>query len=358
MPLLSPALDDKLMRMRVSTDMRAQLYDEIAAMLENGKSLNETLAKAYEIACTVGSGARSPKAVMLYELKQATGAGKPFSSALKRWAPMMEYTLIAVGEETGDLLGAFKHVQFMHEKRGELVKTFILKVPYPVLLFVGAGAMLWSMSVEQIPQMLQIAPESEWSGSAWLLIQLAHLTTSYGLYAIAAVVLVITATIVSLSRWTGDLRYRADKFGPWKAYRQVQGAMFMLSYATLVAAGVNQDEALAMLIRNASPYLAERLNAARLGIARGRSFGQALRLAEYDFPDTEANAYIEMLSDLDGFPAALLKYSRKWMDRTVGRINAFLNVFFVAGILAVAGLGLIAITSTQQMTEITKKIQP
>lgn len=358
MPLLSPALDDKLMRLRVSTEMRAQLYDEISAMLENGKSLGETLDKAYEIACTVGSGASSPKAVMLYELRQATGAGKPFSSALKRWAPLMEYTLIAMGEETGKLLEAFKHVQFMHEKRGELLKTFVLKVPYPVLLFVGAGAMLWSISDQQVPQMLSIAPESEWTGMAWLLIQMAQATTSYGLYLVALIVGVVALIGWSLPRWTGDWRYRFDNLGPWKAYRKVQGAMFMLSYATLVSAGKNQDDALELLIRHATPYLNERLRATRLGIARGKSFGQALRQAEYDFPDPEANAYIEMLSDLDGFAEALLKYSRKWMERTVGHISAFLNAFFIGGILTIAALGFVTVASTNQMTEITKKIQP
>lgn len=360
MTLLSPALDDKLTRLRVSTDMRAQLYDEISAMLENGTPLSEILEKAYEIACTVGSGARSPRAVMLYELKQSTAAGRPlaFSSALKRWAPPMEHALIAVGEQTGDLVNAFQHVRFLHDKRGDLVKTFMLKVPYPIFLFLGAGAMLWSISSEQIPQMLSIAPESEWSGAAWLLIQLAQGTTSYGLYLLAAVVAITAAIIWSLPNWTGDLRYRVDNFGPWKAYRQVQGALFMLSYSSLVVAGVNQDEALELLIGNASPYLAERLMATRMGVASGRNLGEALRLAEYNFPDPQANAYIEMLADLDRFPHALLRYARKWMDRTTSNISAFLNAFFVAGILAVAALGAVTISSTGQMTEISKKIQP
>ncbi|WP_049396865.1 type II secretion system F family protein [Stenotrophomonas maltophilia] len=357
MVLLSPALSDKLVRLQVTTSVRAQLYEEISAMIQNGKSLNETLSKAYEVTCQYGAGAGSARAQFIYELKQAAAAGKKFSGALKRWAPPMETTLIAVGEGTGDLVKAFENVRFMHESEGEITSTFVTKVPYPVALFVATVGMLWMLADQQVPQMLAIAPQEAWSGPAGLMIHLAQATQAYSVPVGAAIVLGVIAVAVSLPRWTGSLRHRFDRFGPWAVYRRVQGSQFLLSYATLVNAGVSQDRALEQLIGEASPYLHERLSAARLGIARGRSFGEALRKAEYDFPDPEANAYIEMMSDLDGFAPALLDYSKRWMKRTVKRVGSVLNAFFFASILGVASIAALTAVSSFQMTEVAKKIQ-
>ncbi|MGX9960646.1 type II secretion system F family protein [Xanthomonas euvesicatoria] len=356
MTLLSPALDDAWIRMRLSAKDRATFYRSLSLLLKNGVILQKALEKIYMVESGFGEHPNRPKCLMINDILMHVRDGRSFSEAIAHWAPPMEASLIAAGDASGDMDTAFRDVLDLHASRSLLMKTFFTKVPYPIVLFIAAGAMLVSLAANQVPPMLSIAPLEFWSGAGWALIVVSTFVQSWWPYLLGAAVAITVAVGVSLPRATGELRYRLDKFGPWKAYRQFTGAMFLKSYATMVKNQIKQKSALELLTDKATPYLRERLRATLVGINMGRNFGESLRYAEYDFPDPEAIAYIELLSDLEGFEVALTQYASEWMESAVERVSRFLNVFFVASLLAVGCVAAMTVLSSQQMTEVSRRM--
>ncbi|MBV6855882.1 type II secretion system F family protein [Xanthomonas euvesicatoria] len=356
MELFSPATQLKLARARLGAPDRARFYRELALLLGNNVLLADALERIHGVATMFGKKPNAPKALMVKDMMNQVAEGRSLAQALGQWAPAMETSLIAAGEASGDIRSAFRDVLDLHESRSLLTKTFLVKVPYPILMYLAAGAMLVSMAKNQVPPMLSIAPIEEWTGASRLMIHAATAVDASWPYLLALAAVVAGFVIWSLPMLTGNIRYYLDKFGPWKAYRNFAGAMFLKSYATMVRNQIKQQDALLLLSSKATPYLRERIDGALMGISMGKNFGASLRRSDYDFPDPEAIAYIELLSDLEGFDAALANFATDWLETAVSKISAVLNLFFYSSILFIAALGAVTVISSQQMTSVAQTL--
>ena len=61
--------------------------------------------------------------------------------------------------------------------------------------------------------------------------------------------------------WTGRLRAMLDKMPPWSFYRLLQGGSWLMSFSSMMVAGMQAAEALRKMMPVANPYLRERLRA-------------------------------------------------------------------------------------------------
>jgi hypothetical protein len=136
------------------------------------------------------------------------------------------------------------------------------------------------------------------------------------LLSLMAAVLVAWTTW-SLNNLTGRVRRWLDHLVPWSVYKDFQGVAFLLNISALLRADVKTLDALDILSRNASPWLLERLNAARRLVRQGQHLGLALRNSGYQFPSKDSVNKLVLLTDGDNAEIIIENYARHWLIRAV-----------------------------------------
>lgn len=83
---------------RLSNATRLKLYRKLASLLRNRFSLMNALDMIHEGASNGGKNPKEPMAIAIAAWGQALQNGKPFSEALRGWAPNQERLMLSVGD--------------------------------------------------------------------------------------------------------------------------------------------------------------------------------------------------------------------------------------------------------------------
>lgn len=158
-------------------------------------------------------------------------------------------------------------------------------------------------------------------------------------------------TVWSLPNMTGLLRKKVlDNLPPWSLYREIQGVAFMLNYSALTRAQVNAEGALLLLMKNASPWLHERLRETLKLLRRGRNLGQALDQNGYHFPSRLAIDRLILLTSGDHAEAIIENFAHNQLDKALKKITALASrLQLILYLLAGLYMGLVAY-STQNLS--------
>ncbi len=331
------SLADTFNRMSVSSRTRAEIYNVLGSLLDNGALLSDSLQKLYDIYSDEGRKPTRATAAMLYEVKGMVEDGKTFAQAIEAWVSPEEAALIAAGERTGNLRAAFKDALYLISVRSRIWGSVAGGVVYPIILAIALVVMLKIIAYKVIPALSKTSPAETWEGAGHLTYLMSYFVQHYGLVSLILTCILIAAVIVSLPIMTGTPRYYADKLPPWSIYRRINGGLFMLALAVLIRSGVKQAEALELLLSNANRYMRERLEAAIYGTTKGLFLGQALLESEFDFPDRRTILLLTILDKLDGFDVALRRFADDELVRVQKQVEASMKTFYVA-MLALMGL--------------------
>lgn len=339
-------------RAKRDAKMRARFYRELEVMLRNGVSIDEALGQIHQIASDFGRRPNAPKAVMIADLRARPGEN--FDSGITRWAPPLEATMIGIGFQTGRMADSFDAVELLLQRRSELIETCLKLIPYPLVLVAMTLVMLVSINSDMTPAMLAMAPASEWTGPAAALMLMGHIASIVWLPVAILAPLIALAIAVALPRLVGDIRYRLEWFGPFKYYKIIVGAFFLYTYSILVQRGVAEEDALRQLHETANPYVRERIAAIIRGTKNGRNIGTALREADFQFPDRDSIAYVELLAGKTGFANSLADFAKGMLKDYIDRLKAWLVtiaavcMFFTMGVSALNALSSFEITKVSR----------
>ena len=152
---------------------------------------------------------------------------------------------------------------------------------------------------------------------------------------VAIPVFLACAFWASLPRWKDGLRVTFDRFMPYSIYRVLHGSTWMISFASLVNAGVRTESALEQLMAGASPWMKVRIQACLKGMRSGLNPGDALAKSGFGFPDIEIIDDLGVYARLSGFDIALATIGREWITESVERIQAMMKVVFGFSVLLV-----------------------
>lgn len=346
--------DTWFIKLQLNPALRAQLYSTLSMLLDNNVLLVDALGEMYAVVSDDGKKPKRAAAAMLYECRQMVAEGHSFATAIKKWVSEEEGALIAAGEKSGNLRGAFKDALELIATRKKIIGAVVGKAIYPVFLIGILCYLLHIVSSKLVPSLEAAAPPEIWTGAARIMYLTSEYVTHFGVLTLCVLVGVVVAIALSFSRLTGTLRYRLDKIPPWSIYRMVTGAIALQNIAVLIRSGVKLHDALLLLSENSNPYLRERIDAAIHGTTKGLNLGEALEAAEFDFPDREAVKYIRLLANRDGFDRALSNFSAAWIETSVTKVQAAMNIFFFATLLGVgacAGMIVAAGTDIQTIIE-------
>ena len=331
------SFQDRFTRAQISNKTRGDIYSILGSLLDNGALLGDSLDMLYAIYSDEGRKPTQPAAIMLNEVRAMVVDGKTFGQAIAKWVSPEESSLIAAGEKSGNLRRAFTDALYLISVRGRIWGAVGSGVVYPIILAGALVVMLKIIAYKVIPALAKTSPATSWQGAGHVTYLMSYDVQHYGLATLILTCLLVVAIVVSMPFLTGTPRYYLDKFPPWSVYRRINGGLFMLSMAVLISSGVKQAEALELLVKNATPYLRERIEAVIYGTTRGLFFGDALRDAEYDFPDKRTVLLLTILDKLDGFDVALRRFADDELGRVQEQVEATMKVFYVV-MLALMGL--------------------
>jgi len=344
-------LDMIVLRMQFSAKVRSDFYVKLSRLLANGVLLKVALQKLYAATTQDGKKTRHAEAVVLRDCLATVDAGRPLSHALARWTKPDESGLIAAGEQSGNLRQAFADAIGIVKAKRRITGAVLLATVYPTFLL-GLGCVLLHMiSTKLVPKLVKVAPPENWEGAAALLYAIATYVNRFGLVTLILLLALVGVIVATLPHFKGPLRVYADRLPPWSIYRMLHGSTWLKNVAALVQAGIQLQDALAMLGSNASPWLKERTNAALYGIRMGANLGVALERSGYQFPDKDAVSFLAVMASTDGFDDAINTYADEWMNESVTKVQLTATAMLGLGILAIGVLMLIVVAGTGGIEE-------
>lgn len=305
---------DFFAKLAINKEWRIDLYEVLAERLDNGITLKESLQKLYE-----RSRERKPKSsqtMLLKSMIDKLESGDLMSDALAAYVPEAERMLIAAGETSGTLV---KDLGLVIEliKVNSLLRSKIAKGVTSPLLMIGLvyAFFIW-MGVSLIPKFEKTSNPANWHGLAAQMRAVASFSTSYWSVLFPVILAAIALVIyLRLPYGTGKLRIMLDKIPPWSFYKLLQGGGWLMSFASLVSAGMTHETALTMISDNAKPWLRVRLETTIRQMGEGGNVGGALRAAGYGFPSEDVIDALDDYSELNNFEHALMNTANKWIAK-------------------------------------------
>lgn len=329
-------LEERFIRFQFSGKARLRIYRKLSRLQKNGISMTDAMRMMWTHESQDGQKKSRPAAVALEAWRKQIDNGKTLGIAMLGWVPENDRIVIDAGEKAGSLAQALDDAVFIHLGQKRIRQALIAGLAYPIVLFFTAIGLLYLVGTEIVPTFELILPRERWTGAGESMVWLADFVNIAMMPSLAGLAFLIIAVIWSMPRWTGRTRVKFDRFPPYSLYKLVQGSGFLLSFATMVKAGIKTTDALRMMQRNSSAWLTERLSKTLNIMNNGSNIGEALFRSRLEFPDQETVNDLRTYAGLDKFDEALVVIGRENLEETVHRIEQQSASMRNAGILLLA----------------------
>lgn len=324
-------LDKKVAQKTFSTQDRILLYEDLAFLLDNNTSIEKSLCSMRDT-LLAGNGRVSSTVYCLNDAINSLNKGQSIDIGLANWIPRNEVAMLRAAVKEEQLSPSLKRAVVMVHAMDKIKISLWEKLSQPLFLFISLIVLATMLSWSFLPKMEMLSQRDEWKGAMqWLafisdavgnnLIFIGFFTTLTGAW-----------VSWSLPNLTGKVRSKIlDNIPPWSLYREIHGVSFLLSYSALTRANVKTEEAVIILSQNASPWLCERLLAARKLLQRGRTLGQSLRESGYSFPSKTSIDRLILLTSgghaetiIENYAHNQLKKTLSSIEHLAGRLQLFL----------------------------------
>ncbi|MBU4633483.1 type II secretion system F family protein [Pseudomonas chlororaphis] len=346
---------------------RIQFYESLMGVLEDGIPI-EVALETVEKAFSNDGKELHPVSIICNEIAMTVRGGKSLAHSCRSRVPYDEASLIETGEETGNLVQAFRDCVRIIEIRQRIARLVRSVVALPSLTWSLMWALLYVIAFWMVPSMSRRSDPESWTGIPALLYHISSIVSSYGVViVIALLTLILTAVFtlpifcglkikpdspawqVQISRILQLARLRLESFPPWSLYKVLHGSIFLLNMSVMLRTGINQLDALSILNRSAPPWLRERLDAIHYGVSSGKNFGEALKLAGHQFPDAMAIHYLEVLATRKGFAESMERFANRWLEQTLLRVDAISKFLIVMSSVCMGVLMILVVIGIFQM---------
>jgi type II secretory pathway component PulF len=279
--------------------------------------------------------------------------GQSLDKALAPWVPVEEIMLIRGGLKGNRISEALTDCVTLIENRQKIISGLISAVTYPLLLGVLFIMSFLVMAFYIIPELSMLSNPETWHGMAAALYHTSTFMSSFlGLFSLAALLVVFSASLLSLPFWTGSLRVYFDKIPPWSIYRLIVGSIWMSTVATLLRANMQLDQILSDMLENdiLRPWLRERVQLIKDHYQIEANFGTLLLQLNLNFPDQELVEDLAVYANFPEFHKNLYSIAMDWLNEGTERIQnqaKRLNAILFLGIVFILCCFGLAISSMQ-----------
>lgn len=258
--------------------------------------------------------------------------GVSLSAALRAFVPADEALVIMGGETAGQVGQSFALILDAKERLSGVRKTMVSAFVTPFVYLCAIYGLLWFVGSYVLPTVDKIVPAGQITGLGTMVVAMGAAATS--LWAIVPGVALLAGVawmIWAFPRWTGSLRVKFEQWFPFNFYRDIQGYVWILTFSSMLKAGVPDTQILGDQAALASPWLQERLVGVKQKMGNGASFANALIATGKGFPNPDLIDDIQSMSGFLDFPDRMRKRALQWSDElqwtTMARVKAVGFIF-------------------------------
>lgn len=257
--------------------------------------------------------------------------GSTLSDALKNWIPSDEYSQIVAGEMSGKLSENFDRIVEVKRRLIEVQNSLKSALVNPLIYLLAVYGMIWSIGMFVTPAIESILPKKA-TGLGGMFFDLTHMATSFLVVVpVLAFITFLGVIYYSMENWAGPRRVSFERFMPYSYYRDMQGYIWLMNFASILEAGGTDTDILKRQITTASPWLKERLNSVLWRMQDGMSLSEALgakgrsksgkTLSAFNFPNPDIN---DDLASMKSFDAPRVKeiglYWAEELERSTSKL--------------------------------------
>lgn len=321
-------------KMRTSKKQRFRIYRKLQGMMEMNEPLPTALDRLWRNVSEDGTKPSKPAALAVQQWLERSRQGMNLADMMDGWVPAREHMLMRAGEESGNVAKAITSIMAVDEAASKMRGAILSAVNYPVFIFGLLSGVLWMFGVNLIEPMRANTPPQVFAQMAGIA-AVSDFVRDRGFITVCFILGFVALIGYSLPRWCGRIRAKLDMWPPYAWYRIWQGSAFLLSMSALLSAQVPLRKCFEILLTGASPWLAERLEAARQEILRGRNLGEALRVNGLNFPDPALARDLEILSERADVARTMEVIAKDWLEEQTRNLNS------QAALVRTIGMGLV-----------------
>lgn len=322
-------LERRLNKASFSWTVRSALYRHMSVQISNG--INQIAALA-AFKRRLQREKRKSAIYVVDDIIRRMRNGAEISAALRAWIPVDEVLIISGAESAGHVDTAFELLLQAKDRTSNVRRSMVSAFTTPVVYLVAVYGLLWAIGMYFLPSIQNAMPESKAQGMGAALYAMGNLATSlWMLLPIVIIACSVSWILWALPNWVSVYRKIADRFYPFNFYRDIQGYVWLLTFASMLQAGMSDTKILLDQSRLGSPWLNQRLVAIRRRMVNGEGLASALQNVRFNFPSPEMIDDITSMVDFDDFPARIMKRTVQWadeMERTVKARTRMLGFVF------------------------------
>jgi len=323
---------------------------QIAVMTDAGIAINETLEE-------VGNSTTNKELKEIYlSITNSINSGQSLSEAFKEYKDEFGHVAIAMtelGEQTGNIPGAYKTLSEILEDLKDNTKKFKKAIRSPMITLVAMGIAFTILIMVVVPKFKGIFEKfkTELPLPTKILLNTEYYLSNYGLYILGGLIGVIYL-IKFLYKNNKDFKFQMDKLLIHPKFYLINKAVFLstmfnytLVFSELVKAGIpvaeSLDTAVGMVSNDAmkSKFLTVNAN-----IGRGMSLGEA-----FEITGLFENMLLQMIKagekggQLDAMLIKVTGYYRAEFSDFIDNLSSYIEpimMFFIAALVLLMALGI------------------
>lgn len=313
-------LENYFNRKSFNWSVRSALYRHMSVQIEN--NVNQVSAmESFKL--RLEREKKKNCAFILGDMIRRMKNGAQLSSALRVWVPLDEALTITGSEMAGNISSAFDLLLQSHDRVLNVKRSMMAAFTTPIVYLFAIYAMLWVIGMYFLPSIKNTMPAANVQGAGALLYMFGDFAVSVWMF-VPVIIFCFSIGWVfwALPNWTSLYRTSAEKFFPFNFYRDIQGYVWILTFSSMLKAGMSDTKILLDQSRNASPWLKQRLLATRKRMVNGEGLASALKNTKFEFPNMDMIDDIASMADFEDFPKRIMKRTVQWADEMEINVKA------------------------------------
>lgn len=317
---------------------RADLYDMVAGLVEDGKPLFDALSDMHKQFTREGHPGAIVLASVLRAMRGSSGRAITVGQALAPWVDPVEAMTIDAGAQVGRVADGFRMAKRLCETTGRVRKTIRSEMLYPAALVLVFLAFLGGVGALLLPMLTEVLPRHQWPRSAQAMGWLGDHAIALSVTLVAIIGSLLGAFALSRDNWVGPMRDRFDRLVfPWSLACTIKGALLLSTISIMLKAGTPFDTILSQLRSTAGDWERNHLDRMRSNLRAGWHAGDALAGSMYS---GRIRWQIEIYGQMSNFAESIDRLSHRVVEQVIQKVKSTFLVIGNVVIVVITGMAI------------------
>ena len=329
-----------LARQQFRGEAQGRVYKKLGQLTSiQGIGVRSALEIAYDHLSSDGKQPGAPGVRAVAHVAMRMRRGRSFGQAWEGWVSAEHLLLFQAVDRGYPVSRAVSSAVLIEENKRKMRVEVLGAVRQLVQYVLLAGVLLAVIAYVLVPSYGEMVDVEEWTGIPAHLVTLSRFVTGpWALVVIASMLGVSGLVMWSFPRWTGRVRDALGAIEPWRTYRMVAGASFLLAFSGLLGTQSNLQTLLRSLMGPSSRWVSLKIEGILREAQKGKDLGDAMWTADPNWPDREINRELRVVIKQDDQDVAVVQLVTGWVDQSVEKVQLLAKRVRLAGVVVLGGL--------------------